>query len=67
MARSPDDDAKIGRRFNGNGEIPDVPGAPTGLNGIKTPAGREQYFEIMDRAQAAGMFSPPTRAPNLDR
>jgi hypothetical protein len=61
MARSPDDDSKISRKF-GDGEIP-APDAP----GVKAPFGRSQYFDILDRARAAGLLTVQPPAPKFDR
>ena len=64
MARSPDNDSKIGRK-PGNTEIPDAP-ASENFPGVKAPFGRSQYFDVLDRAQAAGLLAPKSPAPKFD-
>lgn len=64
MARSPDDDSRIGRKSGA--EIPDAPGASENFPGVKAPFGRSQYFDVLDRAQAAGLFASKPPAPKFD-
>ena len=39
-------------------EIPDMPGAETGLRGVKAPFSYRQEGDIRDRLQAAGKIKP---------
>jgi hypothetical protein len=43
----------------GTGDIPDKPGAETGILGVKAPAGYKQEGDIRDRLQAAGKLGTP--------
>jgi hypothetical protein len=65
MARSPDNDSRIGRK-SCDAEIPDAPGASENFPGVKAPFGRSQFFDVLDRAQAAGLFAPKPPAPKFD-
>ncbi|HEU4839710.1 MAG TPA: hypothetical protein VFS88_09935 [Micavibrio sp.] len=63
MARSPDNDSKISRKFG----ICEIPDAPNTLQGVKAPFGRSQFFDVLDRAQAAGVLAAKLPAPKFDR
>ncbi len=43
----------------GTGDIPDMPGAETGILGVKAPAGYKQEGDIRDRLLAAGKLPTP--------
>lgn len=64
--RSPEDETNRNQFRSAtaaSGTIPDVPGAPKGLGGIKAPASYKQTGDIMDRMTAAGYFKPGTYEP----
>lgn len=60
--RSPDDDSRRNypRDFTAatSTPIPNKDGMPTGITGVKAPAGYKQTGDIKDRMQAQGFFRP---------